>query len=69
MKSLNHFAHLNIQNTVKLGYNKLGYYELTVITNKIILLVGSDLFYVIFFLAITNRIPVITNKIEKNLEN
>ncbi len=35
---------INYETTVKLGYNELGYYELPVITNKMLLLVGSDLF-------------------------
>jgi hypothetical protein len=53
--------------TVKRGYNEVGYNKLPLIANKTFLLFGSGCFTL--FLCKTNRTPVITNKLQKTLEN
>jgi hypothetical protein len=53
----------SIRNTVKLGYNELGYNELPFITNSNASLVWFKVIPAVSILVITNKISVITNKI------
>ncbi len=58
-------SQLNYLITDKLGYNDHGYNELTVITNKIDLLVWFSIIYQWNFMVITTKITKITNKISE----